>query len=75
MSPVEIRAARLALGLSTKQLAAVMEITQRWVQQWESGDRPIPGPARLAMAFMLRTPRARWPSARSTAADRGTQAG
>jgi DNA-binding transcriptional regulator YiaG len=75
MTPAEVRAAREALGLSTKQLAAAMDCTQRWVQQWESGERPMPGVAKLALAFMLRTPRARWPSVRSPAADRGTPAG
>ena len=53
MTPAEVRAARERLGLTTQQLAAALECTVRAVQQWESGMRNVPGPARVAIAFML----------------------
>jgi DNA-binding transcriptional regulator YiaG len=53
MTPAEVRAARERLGLSTQQLAAALECTVRAVQQGESGVRNVPGPARVAIAFML----------------------
>jgi DNA-binding transcriptional regulator YiaG len=67
MTPAEVSAAREALGMTKEQLAAVMGCGLRAVQTWESGERNCPGPARLALRLMLRTPRARWPSVRSSA--------
>jgi DNA-binding transcriptional regulator YiaG len=75
MTPAEIRAAREALGMTQEGMARALLVTPRAVQMWEAGDRTVPGPAIVALGLMLRVPRARWPSERSTATDRGTQAG
>ena len=64
MTPAEVRAAREALGMTQAQLAVAMGCGPRAVQTWESGERNISATARLALAFMLRVPRARWPSVR-----------
>ena len=72
MTPAEVRAARERLGLTTQQLATALECTVRAVQQWESGVRNVPGPARVAIAFMLQALPAARPR-RSTAAHRGTR--
>jgi DNA-binding transcriptional regulator YiaG len=59
MTPREVRAAREALGLTQQALAEALECAPRTVQMWEAGDRNVPGPARVALAFMLRAPRPR----------------
>ena len=53
MTPAEVRAARERLGLTTQQLATALECTVRAVQQWESGVRNVPGPARVALRMMV----------------------
>lgn len=53
MSPAEFRAAREHLGLSTAEMARLLEVTVRAVQMWEHGDRAVPGPVRVALRFML----------------------
>ena len=73
MTPAEVRVARERLGMTTQQLAAALECTVRAVQQWESGARNVPGPARVALRLMLPPP-ADVLSQRSTATRRGTQA-
>ena len=73
MTPAEVpRRSREALGLTTRELADALECTCRTVQMWEAGDRNAPGPARVALRFMLQAlPRQ---SPRSTAANHGTPA-
>ena len=53
MTPAEVRAIRERLGLTTQQLAAALECTVRAIQQWESGARNVPGPARVALRLMV----------------------
>jgi DNA-binding transcriptional regulator YiaG len=53
VSPADVRAARERLGMTTQQLAEALECTVRTVQFWESGERNVPGPARVAMRLML----------------------
>lgn len=55
MTPAEFRAARERLGLTQTAMAAALEVTLRAVQMWEAGERGIPGPARVALRFMLRS--------------------
>ena len=57
MSPADVRAARERLGMTTQQLAEALECTVRTVQFWESGERNVPGPARVAMRLMLHAPK------------------
>jgi DNA-binding transcriptional regulator YiaG len=53
MSPADVRAAREALGLTTRQFADRLRCTQRWVQMWEAGTRPIPGIAAVAIEGVM----------------------
>jgi len=59
MHPSAVTAARERLGLTRAQLAAALECTVRAVQTWESGERNIPGPARVALRLMLQASRGR----------------
>lgn len=53
VTPDEFRAARLEAGLSTqKQAAEALESDLRTVQRWEGGERPVPGPARVALRLL-----------------------
>ena len=69
MQPAELRAARASLGMTQSELAAALEVDLRTVQKWEGAERAIPGPARVALRFMLLEP----PSAQSTKANHETQ--
>lgn len=42
MQPVELRARRLALGLSQAQLADALDVKQAMISYWETGKRLIP---------------------------------
>lgn len=57
MTPAEIKAARMKLGLTQAQLAAALELMPssgpRTVRNWESGRIAITGPARVAIRMML----------------------
>jgi DNA-binding transcriptional regulator YiaG len=56
MTPNEIKSARLALGMSQRQLAETLRMGTdggRAVRRWESGDRPVSGPASVAIEAML----------------------
>jgi DNA-binding transcriptional regulator YiaG len=56
MQPNDIKAARLSLGMSQRQLAETLRMGLdggRAVRRWESGDRPISGPASVAIEAML----------------------
>ena len=59
MTPAEVKAARLAMGMTQAQLAAALELTgengKRTVRHWESdgGKFQITGPARVAIRLLL----------------------
>lgn len=53
-SPVELKAAREALGLSADELARVVGVDDgRTVRRWESGERELPGPVTVVMETAL----------------------
>ena len=54
MTPREFRDHRLALGLSTEQLAERLGVDPRTIRRWQDGSQPVPGPATMAMALLLR---------------------
>lgn len=58
MRPEEVKAARLELGLTQAQLAAALGLNTTYgkdtVRSWESGRRPISGPAQVAITLMLK---------------------
>lgn len=56
MTPAAVKAARLALGMTQHQLAEALRMGtdgKRAVRRWEAGDRPISGPASVAIEAML----------------------
>ena len=59
MPPAEVKAARLAMGMTQTQLAAALELTgengRRTIRHWETdgGKFQITGPARVAIRLML----------------------
>jgi DNA-binding transcriptional regulator YiaG len=57
MAPAEVKSARLALGYTQQQLADALGLTGEYaadtVRSWESGRRPISGPASVAIRMML----------------------
>lgn len=57
MTPADLTAAREALGLKASELGRALELTGRdpgrTVLLWEAGKTPIPGPARVAVRYML----------------------
>jgi len=68
MTPTEVRTARATLGMTQRELAAALECSRRTVINWEDGTAAVPGPARVALRLMLRSPvrrPARAPSAPS----------
>ena len=55
MTPREIKAAREKLGLTQQALAMALQVSSgRVIRGWESGEVSIPGPAIVALRFMLR---------------------
>lgn len=55
MTPADFKAARQRLGLSQNALARALRVADgRTVRRWEAGQRDIPGPAMVAVAYMLR---------------------
>lgn len=57
MTPHEFKAARLALGLNQRQMAEALRVGgEAVIRSWESGRRPISGPAQVAVEIMLRLP-------------------
>ncbi|MEM7652404.1 MAG: helix-turn-helix domain-containing protein [Pseudomonadota bacterium] len=55
MSPKEFKEARHALGLSAKGMARALKVESgRTIRRWESGERDIPGPAIVAVQFMIK---------------------
>lgn len=62
MTPADLRAARLRLGLSAAKLARALRLGangDRTVRRWEAGGNPIPGPAQVAVEMMQREALAR----------------
>ena len=56
MTPTEVRAARIALAMTQDQLAVALRMGtdgKRAVRRWEAGDRPISGPATVAIEALL----------------------
>jgi DNA-binding transcriptional regulator YiaG len=53
MTADEVIAARGALGMTRAEFAAALKATVRTVQAWEIGTRNIPGPAQVAIGFLL----------------------
>ena len=56
MTPDEIKAARLALGMNQIEFARALglrENGQRTVRRWEKGERFPGGPTQLAINFLL----------------------
>ncbi len=56
MTPEEVIFARLRLGMTLRELAEALRMGtdgRRAVRRWETGDRPISGPASVAIEAML----------------------
>lgn len=53
MGPLQVKAARLALGMNQREFAEALKVGEPTVRSWESGRRPISGPAQVAIALML----------------------
>ena len=56
MTPADVRAARIALGMTQDQLATALRMGtdgKRAIRRWECGERPISGPATVALEAML----------------------
>jgi len=56
MNAAELRAARLALGLSQPQLAALLGVHPRTIGQWEHDTRGIPPYLHLALHALATNP-------------------
>lgn len=55
MSPLEFRAARIALGLNQREMAEALRLSgEATIRSWESGRRPVSGPASVAIELMLK---------------------
>jgi len=54
MTGDELKAARLALGLSQDEFAQLVRVSSgRTVRKWEDGERQIPGPVTVLVALFL----------------------
>jgi DNA-binding transcriptional regulator YiaG len=58
VTPDEVKAVRLQLGMTQAQLAAAMGLVGddavRTVRRWEAGDRAIGGPAAQCLRYLLK---------------------
>jgi len=57
MTPEQFKRARRVLGLSAKGMAEALGMgptSGRTIRRWERGDRDIPGPAIVAVRYMLK---------------------
>lgn len=55
MTPLEIKAARIALGMNQREFAERLRVgSEAVIRSWESGRRPISGPATVAIGLLLR---------------------
>ena len=62
MTPAELRATRLSLGLTQAQLASVMDLDPQGVSRIERGVRPAPVRyERLLVAYLKRHRPKDWP--------------
>jgi DNA-binding transcriptional regulator YiaG len=52
MTPTEFKSIRLRAGLSVRQLAKLLRITERAVRYIEDDKRPISGPVSLLMELL-----------------------
>ena len=57
MTPADLRAARKALGLTQSGLAEALRLSptngSRTIRIWETDGNTVPGPAQVAVEFML----------------------
>lgn len=59
MTPLELRAARIKLGLSVDGFARVVGVQAgRTVRRWEDGSRDIPGPV-IILTWLMHMPAVR----------------
>lgn len=58
MTPADLRAARKALGLTQSGLAEALRLSDkngaRTIRIWETDGNTVPGPAQVAVEFMLK---------------------
>lgn len=55
MTPLEIKAARFTLGMNQREFAEALRVgSEAVIRSWESGRRPISGPASVAIELMLK---------------------
>lgn len=55
MTPDDFRAIRADLGLSQRELAFELGVTNmRTVRRWEAGDIAVPGPVQIVMSYWQR---------------------
>lgn len=58
MTPAEFRKARKALGLSQSAMAEALRLSpkngDRTIRLWETEGSTVPGPAQVAVEFMLK---------------------
>ena len=52
MDKEEIKRIRLELGMTRPQLAERLYVSDRTIRRWEVGDKPISGPAILALELL-----------------------
>lgn len=62
MTPQDLKSLRSRLGLTQKELAEEMGVSERQAWRWESGESPIPKPVAKLLSIMLRAFEARGPS-------------
>lgn len=48
-TPAEFKAARIELGLTQKQLADMLDVSEVSISNWENGRNPIPRTAEMAL--------------------------
>ncbi len=55
MTPAEVKKSRLQLEMTQHELAAALRVaSEATIRSWESGRRPIGGPAVVAILLMLK---------------------
>jgi DNA-binding XRE family transcriptional regulator len=52
LAPAQLREFRLALGMTQKQLAAELDLTEVTLGRWEAGLAPIGSPRRTRLALL-----------------------
>lgn len=53
MTPAELKSIRQRHGLTQSELAALLRISDiRTIRRWETGDRPVSGPASVVLELM-----------------------